>query len=80
MILTGPYFFLADPSLHQAVVRLVLDAVGDHQFAARLVARVDHLLALGDAVGHGLFAEDVLARLRAAHGVFGVQVPLGRTM
>lgn len=56
-----------------AVVRLVLDAVGDHELFVGALARGDHLLGFGGAVGHRLFAQHVFAGLRGAHGVLGVQ-------
>ena len=58
-------------------MRLVLDAVGDHELFAGLFAGVDHLLAFGGRSGHRLFAKDVLARLGPAHGVLGVH-PVGQ--
>ncbi len=51
---------------------LVVAAVGDHELYVGGLAGGDHLLAVGDAGGHGLFAEHVLAGLGGADGVLGV--------
>ena len=57
---------------HRLVVRLVPDAVADHQLAAGRLGRRDHLLALLRRVGHRLLAQHVLAGLERADGVLGV--------
>ena len=51
---------------------IVLDAIGDHQLHVRLAAGVDHPGAFGGGDSHGLLAEDMLAGLGGADGVFGV--------
>jgi len=52
--------------------RLIVAAIGDHQFLVCGLAGGDHLLAVFNAGGHGLFTEHVLAGLGGADGVLGV--------
>jgi hypothetical protein len=52
---------VADPLHDLPVQRFVLDTVSDHQQAIGSLACIDHRLALGNRIGHGLFAEHVLA-------------------
>jgi len=54
------------------VVGLVPAAVRDHQLSARLAPGIDHLLAIIRRIGHGLFRQDVFARLKSANCVFGM--------
>ena len=51
---------------------LEVAAVGDHELDVGGFAGGDHGFALGNAGGHGLFAEDVLAGLGGADGEVGV--------
>ncbi len=54
------------------VIGLILAAVGDHQLAVGRARGVNHLLAFGGRVGHGLFGEHMLAGLESADGVLSV--------
>ena len=49
-----------------------MQAIGDHQLAAGLARGGVHALAFGDAHGHRLLAQDVLAGFQRADRVFGV--------
>ena len=52
-------------------------AISDHQAHVVGAAGVDHLLALGDAGGHGLFAKHVFAGGRRLHGELRVRAVVG---
>ena len=65
-------FATADDFDRLQMNRLVVQAVGDHQLNAGCFAGVDHADALRGTDIHGLLAEDVLAGLGGANGVFRV--------
>ena len=57
---------------HRHVVRLVPQAIADHQLLPRRLRRRDHRLAVLRRVGHRLLAQHVLAGLVRAHRVLGM--------
>jgi hypothetical protein len=57
---------------HFQVVRLEVQAVADAELLARRFAGVNHGLAVFRRGGHGLLADNVLARLRRPHHKLGV--------
>ncbi len=75
--LDRPQLLLARHPDHLFVEWLVSAAVGHHQLPVRLARGVDHRLAIGRRVRHGLFGKHVLARLMPADGVLGVH-PVGQ--
>ena len=74
MARNGPYSPPAHHVDRRPVVRVVLQAIGDHQQALGLGAGAHHAFGVGDAGRHRLLAQHVLAGLRRAHGVFGMHV------
>ncbi len=70
--LDRPQFMGTRHSYRLLVVGFVPAAVGYHQFLTRLAPGVDHVLALRRGIRHGLFRQNMFARLQAAHGVLSM--------
>ena len=72
--LNGPKLSVPNHSDRAEIGRLILTPVGNHQFLTRLLASVDHSLAIFDAGCHRFLAEHMFAGLRCPNCIVRVHI------